>query len=120
MQTTILILIWTAMVVTTIVNFAKPAYEEFVGKYATTINIALSFALWICAWFAIKPYLELELSTWALIMLWLALWTGATIFYDIWKLVQNLGATKIPVTDDDETETKPSAVWFDLPVNDEE
>jgi hypothetical protein len=33
------------MVVTTIVNFAKPAYEEFVGKYATTINIALSFIL---------------------------------------------------------------------------
>lgn len=45
MQTTILILIGAAMVITSIVNFAKPAYEQFVGKFATTINIALSFIL---------------------------------------------------------------------------
>lgn len=94
MQTSLLILIWTAMVITSIVNFAKPAYEQFVGKYATTINILLSFILWVCGAFAVSPYLELQLSTWALILIWLALGTWATIFYDIWKLVQNLGSTK--------------------------
>ena len=94
MQTTLLILIWTAMVVTTIINFAKPAYEWFVWKYATSINIALSFILWVCSAFAVSPYLEFQLSNWALILVGLALWTGANIFYDIWKLVQNLGSTK--------------------------
>lgn len=94
MQTTIIILIATAMVITSIVNFAKPAYEKFVWEYATTINIALSFILWVCSSFAVAPYLEIQLSTWALILLGLALGTWATIFYDIWKLVQNLGSTK--------------------------
>lgn len=94
MQTTIIILIATAMIITTIVNFWKPAYEKFVGEYATTINIALSFILWVCGAFAIRPYLEIEIQTWALILLWLALWTWATIFYDIWKLVQNFGSKK--------------------------
>lgn len=94
MQTTIIILIGAAMVITSIVNFAKPAYEQFVGKFATTINIALSFILWICAAFAVRPYLEIEVANGALILLWLALGTGANIFYDIWKLIQNLGSTK--------------------------
>lgn len=94
MQTTIIILIATAMVITSIVNFAKPAYEQFVGRFAVTINIALSFILGVCSAFAVSPYLELELSTWALVLLWLALGTWATIFYDIWKLVQNLGSSK--------------------------
>lgn len=94
MQTTILILIGAAMVITTIVNFAKPAYEQFVGRFATTINIALSFILGVCAAFAIKPYLDIEIANGALILLGLALWTWANIFYDIWKLVQNLGSTK--------------------------
>lgn len=117
MQTTILILIGTAMVITSIVNFAKPAYEQFVGIYGTTINISLSFILWICGAFAVNPYLDLDLSVWALILLWLALGTWATIFYDIWKLVQNLGSTKIPV---EEVETKPSAIWYDLPTDEDE
>lgn len=94
MQISLLILIWTAMVITSIVNFAKPWYEQFVGKYATTINIALSFILGVCGAFAVAPYLEIQLSTWALIMAWLALGTWATIFYDIWKLVQNWGSKK--------------------------
>lgn len=94
MQVTILILIATAMVITSIVNFAKPAYEDFVGRFAVTINILLSFILWVCSSFAIRPYLEIELATWAVILLWLALGTWATIFYDIWRLVQNLGSSK--------------------------
>lgn len=94
MQLTIIILIATAMVITTIVNFAKPGYKEFVWKYETTINIALSFILWVCSAFAIRPYLEIEIATWALILLGLALGTWANIFYDIWKLVQNWGSNK--------------------------
>lgn len=112
MQTTILILIGAAMVITSIVNFAKPAYQEFVGKYESTVNIALSFILWVCSSFAVSPYLEIQLSTWALILVGLALGTGANIFYDIWKLIQNLWATKVPV--EEEHEVKPSAVWFNL------
>ena len=80
------------MVITSIVNFAKPAYEQFVGKFNVTINIALSFMLGIAAAFAVKPYLDIEIANWALILVWLALGTGANIFYDIWKLVQNLGS----------------------------
>jgi len=106
MPTTILILIWASMIVTDVINFAKPAYEQFVGKFNVTINIALSFALGIASAFAVSPYLELQLSTWALILLWLALWTWATIFYDIWKLVQNLGSTK------------KDAIIVDLPLED--
>lgn len=115
MQTTIIILTATAMVITSIVNFAKPAYEQFVGRYATTINIALSFLLWIASAFAIKPYLEIQIESWALILLWLALWTWATIFYDIWKLVQNFGSKK-PETVEEHT----PVVWFDLPIDDTE
>ena len=107
MTTTLLILIWTAMVVTAIVNFAKPAYEQFVGRFNTTINIALSFGLGIAWAFAIRPYLELELSIWALVLLGLALWTWATIFYDLLKLVQNAGSRK-PL----EPEEKTPAIWF--------
>lgn len=92
MQTTIIILIATAMVITTIVNFAKPAYEQFVWRFATTINITLSFVLGICAAFAVRPYLDIEVASWALVLLGLALGTWANIFYDIWKLVQNLGS----------------------------
>lgn len=92
MQTTIIILIATAMVITSIVNFAKPAYEQFVGRFWTTINIALSFILWVCSAFAIRPYLEWELATWAVILLWLALGTWANIFYDIWSLIQGFGS----------------------------
>lgn len=104
------------MIITSIVNFAKPAYQEFVWKYEPTINIALSFLLWICSAFAIRPYLEWELATWAIILLWLALGTGANIFYDVWKLIQNLGSTKIPVTEET-PEIKPSAIWYNLPID---
>ena len=92
MQTTIIILIGTAMVITSIVNFAKPAYEQFAGKWDATVNIALSFVLGVCSAFAIAPYLEFQLSAGALVVLGLALGSVAKIFYDLWALVQNLGA----------------------------
>jgi len=96
------------MIVTSIVNFAKPAYEEFVWKYAVTINIALSFILWVCAAFAIRPYLEFGFSNWAIILLWLAIGTWSNIFFDIWKLIQNWGSTKSEV------------IVYDLSPNEEE
>ena len=67
MQTTIIILIGTAMVITSIVNFAKPAYEQFAGKWDATVNIALSFILGVCSAFAVAPYLEFQLSAGALV-----------------------------------------------------
>lgn len=94
MPTTILILICAATVITTIVNFAKPAYEEFAGKYAVTINIILSFILWIVWAFSVEPYISYELADIAVVLLWLAIGTWATVFYDLLKLIQNLWATK--------------------------
>ena len=94
MQLSIVILLSAAMVITSIVNFAKPAYEQFVWRFATTINIALSFTLWVCSAFAVRNCLDFEITNWALVLLWLALGTWANIFYDIWKLIQNLGSRK--------------------------
>ena len=116
MQTTLLILIGTSMVITAIVNFAKPWYKDLVGKWETTINIALSFILWVCSAFAVRQYLEIELNTWALILIGLALGTWATIFYDIWKLVQNAGSVK----KEEVVEEKPSAIGFELEEEEEE
>lgn len=107
------------MIITSIVNFAKPAYQEFVWKYEPTVNIALSFLLWICSAFAIRPYLEWELATWAIILLWLALGTGANIFYDIWSLIQWFGS-KLRWRPEEVVEEKPSAIGYDLPNEDEE
>lgn len=114
MQVTMLILIGTAMVITTIVNFAKPWYKDIVGKWETTVNIALSFILGVCSAFAVRPYLEIDLSVGALVLVGLALGTWANIFYDIWKLVQNLGSTK-----NNEVEEKTPAIWYDLPSSKE-
>lgn len=116
MQTTLLILIGTSMVITAIVNFAKPWYKDLVGKWETTINIALSFILWVCSAFAVRQYLEIELNIWALILIGLALGTWATIFYDIWKLVQNAGSVK----KEEVVEEKPSAIGFELEEEEEE
>lgn len=94
MQTTFLILVATSIVVTTIVNFIKPAYEKL--SYANTISILLSLILGTIGAFSIKPYLEIELTTWALFLIWLAIWTGATVWYDLRKLVQNQWKSDLP------------------------
>jgi len=117
MHTTFLILIITATVITKIVDFAKPAYEDLVGKYAVTLNIILSFLLGVCASFAIAPFLEFQLSINALVLLGLALGTGATIFYDVWKLVQNWGSVRTSY----ESPTEQTVViWYDLDTTQEE
>ena len=89
MTNTILILIACAMVITSVVNFAKPAYKSKTGKWANTITIWLSFALGILASFSVAPYLDICLNTGLLILLWLWLGTGSNLFYDIWSLIQS-------------------------------
>lgn len=117
MNTTLLILIGTSMVITAIVNFAKPWYKEFVGKWETTINIGLSFILGVCSAFAVRPYLEIDLSVGALILIGLALGTWATIFYDLLKLVQNAGSVK---GKEEEVEKKESVIGFEVGEDEEE
>lgn len=79
-----------ATIITSIVNFLKPAYKKFAGKFTVTINIAVSFALGILASFSVAPYLGLELNAGMLIILGLALWTGSNIFYDLRNIVKGL------------------------------
>lgn len=81
-------LVVIATVITSIVNFLKPSYKKFAGRFNATINIAVSFALGILASFSVAPFLGLELNTGMLILLGLALWTGANIFYDAWEIVK--------------------------------
>ena len=45
MTSTFIILTVVATVINSIVEFAKPAYKKFAGKFNPTINIALSFIL---------------------------------------------------------------------------
>jgi amino acid transporter len=88
MTNLILTLIVCSTVITSIVNVAKPAYKKFAGKYAISITTALSFLLGILSAFSLAGYLGLELNTWLLIMLWLALGTGSNIFYDCRELIK--------------------------------
>lgn len=90
MTNLILTLIVCSTVITSIVNVAKPAYKKFAGKYAISITTALSFLLGILSAFSLAGYLGLELNTWLLIMLGLALWTGSNIFYDLWNIVKGI------------------------------
>lgn len=92
MTNTILILIGLSMIITSVINFAKPAYKSKVGKWATTITIWLSFALGILASFSVAPYLEVTLNTGLLIILGLWLWTGSNLFYDLWELIKGVAS----------------------------
>lgn len=83
-----MILVVCSTVITSIVNVAKPAYKKFAGKYAISMATLLSFLLGILSAFSLAGYLELELNTGLLIMLWLALGTGSNIFYDCRELIK--------------------------------
>lgn len=89
MTNVILWLIAISTVITSIINVAKPAYKKFAWKFTVSINVLLSFALWVLASFSTASILWLELNTWSLILLWLALGTWSNIFYDIWSLLQS-------------------------------
>lgn len=109
----ILTLIVCSTVITSIVNVAKPAYKKFAGKYAISITTLLSFLLGILSSFSLSAYLGWGYNTWILIMLWLALWTGSNIFYDVWELIKGLGVRlKEARKAIEEVEEKESAIWF--------
>lgn len=92
MTTIIIAAIVCATIITSIVNFAKPAYKEFTGKYSETISIGLSFILGIVAAFSVVPFFGFELNTGAIILIGLALGTGSNIFYDIREIIKGAGA----------------------------
>lgn len=119
MEKIIIGMIIISTVISTIVNFAKPAYEQFAWKRAVTVNIWLSFLLGVASAFAVLPYFWFELRVWASVLTWLALWTGSTVFYDLWKLIQNLGSTKKDNVVE-KAEEKTSAIWYDLSPEEEE
>ena len=66
----------------------KPAWKKFAGKWNATINIAVSFILWLVASFSVAPYLNVELNNGLLVILWLALGTWSNLFYDLWEIVK--------------------------------
>lgn len=89
MTTTIMILIACSTVISSIVNAAKPAYKKFAWKYWVTISVCLSFVLGIVASFSVAPYLWVELNTWVLVLMGLALGTGSNLFYDLRELLKS-------------------------------
>ena len=91
MPSMLLTFVVTSTIITTIVNFIKPAYKKFAGRFNATISIAVSFILWVLASFSVAPYLGLELNTGMLILLWLTLGTWSNIFYDLWNIVKGIG-----------------------------
>lgn len=89
MTNLILILVVCSTVISTIISFAKPAYEGLVKKkYIATISIGLAFILGIVAAFSVDFWLEL--TVWAKILLWLALGTWSTIWYDAWEILKSI------------------------------
>lgn len=88
MPSTMLSLVVISTIIVSIVNFCKPAYKKFTGKFTASVNIFLSFVLWILASFSTYKMLGLELNTGSLILLWLALWTWSNIFYDARELIK--------------------------------
>lgn len=87
MTNLILTLIVCSTVISTIISFAKPAYEGLVKKkYEATISIGLAFILGIVAAFSLDFWLEL--SVWVKVIMWLALGTGSTIWYDAREILK--------------------------------
>ena len=86
MQTTFIILIACATVVTTITNFIKPIWKG--SKNEKTFSILCSLVLGVVSAFSVEWYLWIELTTGALILIGLAIGTGAGIWYDLWSLIK--------------------------------
>lgn len=87
MATTITLLTVCATVISTIISFAKPGYMGLVRKkYVSTISIWFAFILGIIAAFSVDFWLDI--TAWGKILLWLALGTGSTIWYDLWEILK--------------------------------
>lgn len=88
MTNLILTLIVCSTVITTVINFSKPAYEGLVKKkYVATISIALALILGLIASFSLD--FDIANSIWTKILLWLWLWTWSTIWYDFWEIIKS-------------------------------
>ena len=85
-------LIIASTIITATVNFAKPMYEKL--GFANSISILLSFILGIARVFALREIFSIEVSGLLTVLVGLAVGTGATIWYDVWKIVQNFWSTK--------------------------
>lgn len=76
-------------IISTLVNFIKPWYVSLVKKkYQGAISIALAFTFWLLASFSFD--LGMELTIGAKILLWLALGTWGTVWYDTWQVVKSI------------------------------
>lgn len=83
-----IILIVISTVIVSIINFLKPAYKNFTGKFTVTVNVALSFTLWILWAFSVLPYIGLDFNAGMLVLIWLALGTWSNIWYDLREIVK--------------------------------
>lgn len=87
--TTIIALIICSMIITSIINFVKEWMSWITKKKVLpVISMGLAFVLWLIAAFSFD--LWAEYSVWAKVLLWLALGTWSTIFYDIRELIKSL------------------------------
>lgn len=87
--TTVVILIIISMIITSICNFIKEAISWITRKKVLPIiSMGIALVLWVLSAFSFD--LWMSFSIWAKILLWLALGTGAQIFYDIRELLKSL------------------------------
>lgn len=89
MGTLVLLFIIISTIITSIIEFIKPAYKKVAWKYAVSINVALSFILWLIASYSFAPYFGFDFNNWMLFLAWLALWTWSNIWYDLWEIVKS-------------------------------
>lgn len=89
MGTLVLLFIIISTIITSIIEFIKPAYKKVTWKYAVSINVALSFILWLIASYSFAPYFGFDFNNWMLFLAWLALWTWSNIWYDLWQIVKS-------------------------------
>lgn len=89
MGTLVLVFVIISTIITSIIEFIKPAYKKVAWKYAVSINVALSFILWLIASYSFAPYFGFDFNNWMLFLAWLALWTWSNIWYDLWEIVKS-------------------------------
>lgn len=92
MSMNILLCVVASTIVTAIINFAKPAYSKWAGKAKDTINVALSFLLWVVASYAVYPRINVELTSGAIVLIGLAIGTGSQIWFEVLEILKNWNA----------------------------
>lgn len=92
MATNLLLCVIASTIVTAIVNFAKIWYKGIKKEVKDAINVLLSFWLGIVASYAIYPRISLELTTGAIILIWLGIGTGSQIRYSVLEILKWWGS----------------------------